>query len=886
MSTPTGNLKVNFGRNDIADHSSTDQQSVATTNADNKHNSAVSTPIESHVPYESEAFNQPQDPIIQIKLEPGSTIQPEPAASAPPGRIQPLDSPPVEIKVEPESPLHTHMEPVACSQNFYSPVHETDTRLRSPIEDNHFKFVYPTLDPNVPSSTTGMEHASYQLEHPPNSQMELPSLNQPGHTPPELPSFPRLASSTFMFARVGFPPLGLLPRSPLIKPGPFSHLQPDVVSRFNPALVPYFGFPFTTQSEFNASSQNEPPVQNVLEPVACTPVACTPVAYTPVTYTPVAYTPVTYTPVACTPVACTPVAYTPVEYKPVACTPVTYTPVTYTPVACTEPPQIHGPQALGQVNFIPALHGPPQPVLHSGYEPPTEPDPSTHFEPDQAAHSEPDPATHSESVQAAHSEPEPATHSEPDPAAYSEPRPSAPHTIDAEIDSMSGLFSSGVLNVFGTAAPTPSRSPFDFPAHTRSIKKKVPSGRATSLTDMASSMQGNNPLTETVKQVAEAPLNLTDGLSAELSSKKYVEIVTDKIYAESAAGDIDAKSAAEKVTGHPTAESLAIKQVTGIPAKNPMYNLGQSSGEAPTVVPTVVPTVAPTIAPTIAPTEAPTEAPTIAPTIAPTEVPTEAPTTSKPAFKKKAFKATESGESSNSAIIRRSKRLANKQAFLKAVAEVGKRKAAAKSIRLVEEPTQTSDHSKKQAFGKDVSVGHSRRDANDEYVPHEDGQPAFKTLTGGRKKRAATTSVTYKDRDLDEIEEDALRKKREKKLTPKAKEALASSLKPAKAVVTRAKRSSGKNKEVEKNSPMKAINIDTDNKVKGTKIAKIETCKPVQTQKSSEIQTNYEQHCGNRFTKFNQEKRKREETDVGRPKVKKSKGKGKASNTRRGRPPK
>ncbi|KAG2198401.1 hypothetical protein INT47_009806 [Mucor saturninus] len=43
MSTPTRNLK-DFGRNDIADHSSTDQRSVVTTNADTKHNSAVNTP--------------------------------------------------------------------------------------------------------------------------------------------------------------------------------------------------------------------------------------------------------------------------------------------------------------------------------------------------------------------------------------------------------------------------------------------------------------------------------------------------------------------------------------------------------------------------------------------------------------------------------------------------------------------------------------------------------------------------------------------------------------------------------------------------------------------------------------------------------------------------
>ncbi|KAG2198397.1 hypothetical protein INT47_009802 [Mucor saturninus] len=252
------------------------------------------------------------------------------------------------------------MEPVACSQQFYSPVNKTDTGLRSPIEDDNFKFVYPTLDPNVPSSTTGMEHASYQLEHPANTQMELPSLNQPGHTPLEIPSFSQMASSIFMPARVGFPPLGLFPRPPLInpKPGPFTHRQPDLVSCSNNALAPYFGFPFTSQSEFNASFQNELPVQKVLEPAVC-----------------------------------------------------------------TEPPRIHRPQALGQVNFKPALRGSPQPVLHSGYEPLTEPYP--------AAHSEPDPA-----------------------------------------------------------APTPSRNSFEFPAHARSRKKKVPSGRTTSLTDMDFSIPG------------------------------------------------------------------------------------------------------------------------------------------------------------------------------------------------------------------------------------------------------------------------------------------------------------------------------------------------------------------------------------------------------------
>ncbi|KAI7892407.1 uncharacterized protein EV154DRAFT_505028 [Mucor mucedo] len=40
---------------------------------------------------------------------------------------------------------------------------------------------------------------------------------------------------------------------------------------------------------------------------------------------------------------------------------------------------------------------------------------------------------------------------------------------------------------------------------------------------------------------------------------------------------------------------------------------------------------------------------------------------------------------------------------------------------------------------------------------------------------------------------------------------------------------------------------------------------------------NYEQHWGDRIKEFNEEKRKREETDVGRSNVKKAKGKGKSS---------
>ncbi|KAI7892416.1 uncharacterized protein EV154DRAFT_193413 [Mucor mucedo] len=527
MSTPIRNLK-DFGRNDIADHSSTDQRSVVTTNADTKHNSAVNTPqcqpdlnasvdldstatttahgrglniasttsssfsdnlqkesatlpphgsryseapgqtqitdevldtpIESHVPCESEAFNEPQDPVVQVKLEPESTIRPEPAASAQPSRIQPLDSPPPVIKVEPESPIQneyqTHMEPDSCSQRFYSPVHRTDTGLQSP-EDDHIKFVYPTLDRNVLSPTTGTERASHnQLAHPAHSQMDLSSRNQLEHPPLDLPSFSQLASSTFMPARVGFTPLGLLPRPPLInpKPGLFAHLQPNLVSRSNPGLVPKFGIPFSSQSELNASSHNEQHVQKVLEPVSC-----------------------------------------------------------------TEPSQTHGPQALSQANVKPALRGSPQPVTHSGYEPPAEPDPAAHSEPDQASHSEPDQASHSE----------------PDQAAHSEPSPSAVHTTDAEVDSMmSGLFSSGGLNVFGAATPTPSRNPFELPTPAKSRKKKVSSGRAASLLmDMDFSIPGNTTLTEPVEQVAEACLDLADGVSTESPSKKNVEIGVDKIYA-------------------------------------------------------------------------------------------------------------------------------------------------------------------------------------------------------------------------------------------------------------------------------------------------------------------------------------------------------------------
>ncbi|KAG2205392.1 hypothetical protein INT47_007177 [Mucor saturninus] len=870
MSTPTGNLK-DFGRNDIADHSSTDQRSVVKTNADTKHKSAVNTP-------------QCQ-PDLSVNLDSTATTTAHGGSlNITSSTSMSLDSPPVEIKVEFESPFHTHMEPVACSQQFFSPVNKTDTGLRSPIEDDNFKLVYPTLDPNVPSSsTTGMEHVSYQLEHPSNTQMELPSINQPGHTPLELPSFSQMASSTFMPARVGFPPLSLFPRPPLInpKPGLFTHRQPDSVSRSKPGLVPNFGIPSTSQSEFSASSSNELPVQKVLEPVSC-----------------------------------------------------------------SEPSRTHGPQALGQVNFKPALRGSPQPVLHSGYEPPTKPDPSAH--------------------------------SEPDPAAHSEPRPSADHTIDAEVDSMSGLFSSGDLNVFGAATPTPSRNPFELPAPAKSRRKKVSSGRAASLLmDMDFSIPGKTTLTEPTKQIAEAPFDLADGVSAQLPSKKNVEIGADKIYAKSAAGDIDTKSAAEKVTSHPTAESLAIKQVTGIPAEKRMNNPGQSPAEAPTVAPTVEPTVVPTVVPvevTVRKKDPRGRKPKAKVNPERMTKPSES------ELKKKAFKTAESaGESSNTPTIKKSKRLADKQASLKAVAKEEERQAAAISIRLVEEPTQTSGHSEKQAFGKDVSVGHSRHDANDEYVPHEDSQATFKTLNSGRKKRAAATSVSYKDYDLDEIEEEAPRKKREKTLTLKAKEALESSSKPAKTVVTRAKRSSGKTKVVEENNPFNAINIDTDDEVNETEIAKIHTSKPdqnnmlkrlLQSKDSKLVQVNfrqlipewlaafteedkqelalllpesdqviknekvtirpdfgqvatnhfyeaaekwqdilflggfdpesksatvnveddsfkddnYEQHWGDRITKFNEEKRKREETDVGRPKVKKAKGKGKSSNTRRGRP--
>lgn len=62
----------------------------------------------------------------------------------------------------------------------------------------------------------------------------------------------------------------------------------------------------------------------------------------------------------------------------------------------------------------------------------------------------------------------------------------------------------------------------------------------------------------------------------------------------------------------------------------------------------------------------------------------------------------------------------------------------------------------------------------------------------------------------------------------------------------------------------------------------------VSTEEDSFKDDNYEQHWGDRIAKFNAEKRKREEADVGPSRVKKSKGKGKgkAPNTRRGRPQK
>ncbi|KAI7878106.1 uncharacterized protein EV154DRAFT_486234 [Mucor mucedo] len=144
------------------------------------------------------------------------------------------------------------------------------------------------------------------MEHPPNSQMELPSLHQPGHTPLKLPSFAQLTSSIFLPARVGSLPLGLHPRLPLInpKPGLFTYRQPDLVCRSNPALVSTFGFPSTSQYRFNASSHNELPVQKVLKSVA----------------------------------------------------------------------------SLRPVNLRPALRGSPQPVIHSGYEPATEPNPAAQSE--------------------------------------------------------------------------------------------------------------------------------------------------------------------------------------------------------------------------------------------------------------------------------------------------------------------------------------------------------------------------------------------------------------------------------------------------------------------------------------------------------------------------
>ncbi|KAI7878104.1 uncharacterized protein EV154DRAFT_576480 [Mucor mucedo] len=188
------------------------------------------------------------------------------------------------------------------------------------------------------------------MEHPASSQMVLPSLNPPGHTPCKLPSFAELAASTCMPTRVGFPPLGLFPRPTLIspKPGLFTHRQPDLVSRSKPGLIPNSGILSTSQSEFSASSQNELPVQKVLKPEACTePFRVH-----------------------------RPQALRPIEpfriHRPQALRPI-------------ESFQIRRPQALRPVNLKPTLRGSPQPVVHSGNEPVTEPNPAAHSEHNPAA---------------------------------------------------------------------------------------------------------------------------------------------------------------------------------------------------------------------------------------------------------------------------------------------------------------------------------------------------------------------------------------------------------------------------------------------------------------------------------------------------------------------
>ncbi|KAI7878105.1 uncharacterized protein EV154DRAFT_568941 [Mucor mucedo] len=183
------------------------------------------------------------------------------------------------------------------------------------------------------------------MEHPASSQMVLPSLNPPGHTPCKLPSFAELAASTCMPTRVGFPPLGLFPRPTLIspKPGLFTHRQPDLVSLSKPGLVPSFGILSTSRSEFPASSHTELPVEKVLKPEACTePFRVH-----------------------------RPQALRPIEpfqiHRPQALRPI-------------EPFQIRRPYALRPVNRKPTLRGSPQPVVDSGYEPATEPDTAAHSE--------------------------------------------------------------------------------------------------------------------------------------------------------------------------------------------------------------------------------------------------------------------------------------------------------------------------------------------------------------------------------------------------------------------------------------------------------------------------------------------------------------------------
>lgn len=775
---------------------------------------------------------------VQLESEPkiGSFIKSS--------RIQPLNSPPQLVKLESESIVEND----TFNQRLYPTVHKSEsqaeTGLRSPIEQDHIR------------------PQRFPLKHTPIGLEQLPSFTQSANTPRTELELPPLGRPAFLN-----PATGLITRP---KPVMLPRTKSVFFSQSEPKSIPSMGFSFMSH------------VQNTSEPLSHT----------------------------------------------------------------TEPS--HGIESPTQIDLQSALHGDPQPVVHSGYEPPTEPGPHSH-------------TTDSESSS----------------------QKSSQHDIDDEIDSISGLFSTGSLSMFGSTTAASSKNPFDLPA-SEEQRTKSKSDKTKSPLDsvgMLFNIQGDKALPESVKKSGKVPASVSVEGSVEKPVKKLTKKPVEKPV-EKLIDNSDAFATASSVEAHVNLPTEALVDlVTKAPADVTVEVPGEVPNEVPAAAPVEVPIAPPVEAPIAAPVEVPVEVPIAAlvevPVVAPIEVsiatsvevpipaPIEVPVRKKDprgrkpkaltnpqgvtnpvkAPSKKKPKATNMGESSTSApIIKKSKRQADRQALLKAAEEEEERRAADISIRLVDEriatdaenarqlelvqknqardnveaeyiprteptlqqlkssqqgessqhtsfdantkpseiiditdtesefttkksgkkklvktkknsnkshaitessfteldsiedsmldPIESSSRSKKHGSGKGVAGSHSQKDINDEYVPKNDGQPALKTLTSGRKRRAATTTVSYKDFELEELEEDVPRTKREKKLTPKAREALENASKHVKAVVGRPKRTSVKTKEADINSPVDPIYIDTDDEVKETEIAQI--TRPIHDQASSD----------------------------------------------------